>query len=875
MMIKIFLVYFRLYPDPETSLPSRLQEKRHKLFSRLSMVMIWSLLIFPTGFAHAESLVSDSTQYGHFENRAVADISASSMMTLRFMENAGVRTLHQALLFFPGVQRLSHDELNIRGAGSGRYNVLLDGRPFAVSALNGRSPDLSVLPIDMFSEVHLARIATPDNPADAFAGSVRLKSRGLQEGETRQFTSFGGLSVHPQYFTYSDVGFDAGVHYTEKVRDDLELAVTISLQQDMSGFESLSADYTSMEFEGVQRDVLMSLAPGLHINSESRLAGAASLNYTYSENTSFYFRSFFFGNDHVRDRHRNIMNTRGDLLRPDTTGSVGQRGFAGYDNFRHNRNTRHYNLHAGSSHDFSRGNINFGVTWSLSDVQDDTHLLPFQRDGVDFMINFDDRTRPQMGITNVQLTRDGTIDYRSIRFQGLSETLGRHESSLIAGNIDLKIPVNNGKIKLGVMAAENDQASTYRRSEFSYFRTLDLNRFRMVPQGSIDVFGQDAYRIPWVMDTDKALLFYRENRPFFIASEDASAQNFTPRNFNHKERIFSGYAMGSRLFGPAIITAGLRVEHTSADYGGQNLVIDDTEGIMEDSRITSDRNYTHLFPNLQVSLFPSRPFSLQLAYTRTIRRPEMDRLSPFVFIDHQTMNTFRGNPDLEPMISNNFDLLTELSSDAFGTLAVNLFYKNISDAILDRSQILTSGDLQEYRERTFVNSSENTELYGVELSWLLRFFFLPGFLSNLGFYTSYSWTESVFEPVSRSGESLRLMEQSPQVFNASLLFQNRRISGSLTYHWSDRYVVEYGDEKQWAPGISSTDMVFMDVFEDGYRDLFANVQIVLSDNFRVWATATNLLRTDQYRFSNDRSLYPSRMELREGVIISTGIRYQF
>lgn len=85
---------------------------------------------------------------------------------------------------------------------------------------------------------------------------------------------------------------------------------------------------------------------------------------------------------------------------------------------------------------------------------------------------------------------------------------------------------------------------------------------------------------------------------------------------------------------------------------------------MEDTKITIDqqtsgdfnrKNYTDLFPTVNLGYEVSEKQSLTLGYNRRIRRPRSRFINPFPSRSSAT-NLFQGNPDLNPSYSNAFDL---------------------------------------------------------------------------------------------------------------------------------------------------------------------------------------------------------------------------
>ena len=112
------------------------------------------------------------------------------------------------------------------------------------------------------------------------------------------------------------------------------------------------------------------------------------------------------------------------------------------------------------------------------------------------------------------------------------------------------------------------------------------------------------------------------------------------------------------------LMGGLRYEYTgNTNRGGR-------------AEVTAD--YDHLIPNVSLNWVLGSGLSLNLNYTKTIRRPNISYLNPFVDELNPTLQV-AGNPDLKPMAINNFDL--QFRRIKKGALIVNLRYAQTRNTI--------------------------------------------------------------------------------------------------------------------------------------------------------------------------------------------------
>ena len=135
--------------------------------------------------------------------------------------------------------------------------------------------------------------------------------------------------------------------------------------------------------------------------------------------------------------------------------------------------------------------------------------------------------------------------------------------------------------------------------------------------------------------------------------------------FIYQENINAAYVNFSRpLSKKWNAQAGLRMENTNA------------KGNQVTTGEKFDRHYTQLFPTLYLQYKADDKNSFVLNYGKRIRRPDYQRLNPFInFLDRYTYQ--QGNPNLKPQFSHNI----ELSHSFKGMITTTLNYTNTTDII--------------------------------------------------------------------------------------------------------------------------------------------------------------------------------------------------
>jgi outer membrane receptor protein involved in Fe transport len=113
--------------------------------------------------------------------------------------------------------------------------------------------------------------------------------------------------------------------------------------------------------------------------------------------------------------------------------------------------------------------------------------------------------------------------------------------------------------------------------------------------------------------------------------------------FIYNENILAAYALVANKSKKWSYQAGLRAEYT------------DVKTTLLETKEVNPRNYANLFPSAHLTYHLSLENALQLSYSRRVRRPVYNDLSPYVTFSDQR-NFFSGNPDLNPEFTDAFEL---------------------------------------------------------------------------------------------------------------------------------------------------------------------------------------------------------------------------
>lgn len=138
--------------------------------------------------------------------------------------------------------------------------------------------------------------------------------------------------------------------------------------------------------------------------------------------------------------------------------------------------------------------------------------------------------------------------------------------------------------------------------------------------------------------------------------------------FIYKENIYGGYGIIGNKTGKLSYQAGLRAEVT------------DITTILRETNETNPRNYANLFPSAHVTYSLNKDNALQASYSRRVRRPTYNDLSPYVTFSDQR-NFFSGNPDLNPEFTDSYDL-GHINYFEKGSFTSSIYYRHTTGKVL-------------------------------------------------------------------------------------------------------------------------------------------------------------------------------------------------
>ena len=184
---------------------------------------------------------------------------------------------------------------------------------------------------------------------------------------------------------------------------------------------------------------------------------------------------------------------------------------------------------------------------------------------------------------------------------------------------------------------------------------------------------------------------------------------------------------------------GVRVAHVSTTSDGFTTLNNSTF-----TPVTAHNSYTNILPSLNLTAHLTKDQLLRFGAAIAVARPPLDVLTAGFFlspiVQNQQPTGSGGNPFLKPYKAKQIDLSYENYFHDESLFAVAPYFKHLDTFVAGGQQLETINGVQ-YLVATSVNG-KGGDVYGVETTFQTRFFFLPGFLKNLGIYTNYTYAHS-------------------------------------------------------------------------------------------------------------------------------------
>ena len=313
-----------------------------------------------------------------------------------------------------------------------------------------------------------------------------------------------------------------------------------------------------------------------------------------------------------------------------------------------------------------------------------TGLVNNVRGGADYFFN--DKTILTASYifrrTDVQRITDfNYLDYRGNLFNLYSDTYRQQDEKEAEPNGEYALTFKKSFAKKGKeFSADLRYLDYWERSDQTYTQNGKKPDGSTFPElTKVQKALNDEFERQWILQADYVnpigkeakiemglRTSFRNMTNDYIVTEQQPSGQFTiipglKNVFNYKENISAAYLIFGNKMKQFSYQFGLRAETT------------DIQTELEETKEKNPRNYANLFPSAHFTYTITPDNSFQLSYSRRVRRPTYNDLSPFVtFSDNR--NFFSGNPNLNPEFTNSFDLGNVRYFDK-GSISSSLYFR--------------------------------------------------------------------------------------------------------------------------------------------------------------------------------------------------------
>lgn len=383
--------------------------------------------------------------------------------------------------------------------------------------------------------------------------------------------------------------------------------------------------------------------------------------------------------------------------------------------------------------------------------------------------------------------------------------------------------------------------------------TINYNK----PAGGLGDLGfvpeQTSFGFPYRSVYIDLAKFNAAVKPSLTVNEASSLSASYAGDYGYRETILAGYASAMFATERTRVIAGLRLE--DVDYRAD--VPQRVGSVYDGTTQVYNGGYRYFLPSASVSQELGDMLRLRAAYSKSLGRPAFSDIAQAELVNNENLTITKGNPDLKPRKSNNFDLaLEQYFNGGNGLVAVSGFYKKISDEIFDlRTQQERGGVL--YDVTTPLNAT-SASIKGIEFQFIDNGIgWLPDPLRDrlgVSFNVARMWAHMSYKSGEDTIERENLLFQPDWVINGSVfyrIFHDGEIR--VAYRWADRNLNTVNAQP------------YADYVLKARGQMDASLRLPVTPNLIVKLEANNLLGDDysmmhgyyseRYTLSQDRKFF--------------------
>jgi TonB-dependent receptor len=822
-------------------------------------------------------------------NQMHDSLNKVNVLSQEQIDQTPAKTVAQAVQQLPGVG-VQHDEgepifMEVRGTDQNLNVITYDESLIPSYVPSQRAVEISDIPVGVVSNMELYKVILPNMDAQGIGGQLNLvpKSALTYPHDLAELGLEGGYA--PMHTDYSYVGnLTVGHTFDLGGASKLGVLVTGNYEDKKFGIDDLEETYSSDNGVAALSPKSISQYSFRWYQFDRERAGVGTnLDLSVDDNNKYYLHFFGSGYDEWREpklvtNYNDLDVVSGDTINPDGSFTIAEKGKKQINAYLTHVLTldRTYDAVAGGENKFDNFVLDYkGTLAYASENEPDDFKYSFitKKNAVGGTITYNNSgnngDNPSFNTSKLTGNSPSNIFFTEAD-NGNSDTFTRQVGLQADGKVDKFLGDEDGALKFGASARsaytvysqvnwENDAAGT----------ALPLSQ----------VLGPNYTYYPgniYNMGATVSPNIYNLNlNPYASGWYQPDPVGDLAADWDSTENIYAGYAMYTHTFGNKLtLMGGVRVERTSIQYDWNNGYDSSGNELGSVSQVTAETgniDYTDVLPSLGLKYDILPTLTSRLNYSETLARPTYSQYIPAVGqqdavpgSDPSGVNTTFGNPNLQPMVSNNFDFSMEYYPQKGAILAVDAFVKDIDNYFTTDYSRLDNGSGSTI---TFTNIP-NSQIYGVELQYQQQYTMLPWGLDGLGFRGAIdrNWSQGQTTPGLADTE---LPSQADLVWNAGVFYKKAGWTFDIGGNFTGKNLYLVGDENPDHPGGPVPN-----IYYDNYFQVDAKLQYAINTNFKLHVDANNINNAPLRFYQDPGTNYPLQCEY-YGPSYDAGITYDY
>ena len=747
--------------------------------------------------------------------------------------------------------------VSIRGLDPNLVSTSINGVRLTSPESEDRQVGLDVIDADVLSSVVINKSLLPNMDGDSVGGNIEIETT-------------SGLDVDQLYVRarvaslYSDLeqeyGYRGSINFANNFMDGrLGVAGSLSHQERVFGSESFEVDggWDIDESVPFPNEVEMR---NYQVTRE-RTTAVLNLDYRVNNDLTFYARTTW--SDFSDQEIRNRVEIKYEDAEYDDAASSGNLAVFTANEMEIDRDVKdRLETQMIFASDFGGEWINGGtsVDWSLSYVYaeeaepnrlDVDFSYEFE-DGETFGIDVSDPMRPQLTFAG-GTTTDRVFDSSLYENQGYELTNGLSQDREYTATLNIRHDTELGGlpsyIQYGVRARTRDKKYALDFDVFDDTSLLlsDVARTVAYDQGPIG---------PVPNPTSVRDYFFANLGSLDYVSVDSDIDSFGA-SYRVEEDVVAGYLMGSVENGPLRVVGGVRVEQTDMAARGYETFLAEEDATVGGVVLTEDTvfvtptsasdDYTDVLPSILARYELTENVIVRGAYFASIQRPNPGQFAPRILVEQNDDDEVEGefgNPDLERLEADNFDVSIEWYPNNDAVVYLGYFFKDLENVIggVGYEDITLNGRFFD-EASSFINLPQ-AEVSGIEFNYQQALDFLP----VEGFIVGFNFTATDSEATLADGRVIPLPRQSDTVWNAVLGYDNGPWDLRAVVSTRSEYLDEIrggADEDRWVLEHTQLDLSAKFEFNDTLQ-IFGDLKNVTDEPYRAVTRPDGINRVEQF-----------------------------